>query len=141
MPKSLLLALFASGAILAAASCNRTTCRQANAVFASYPPSTKQYADELVRQLKLVDKSTLTYWLDAYQQEGNSQRLVVRLQGDGLCAQMPLTIKGSLQGIEQLVANKGMGYHNAELKNLRFDVQRDNAKTEFIFSSVDGVVD
>ncbi len=141
MPKRLLLALFASGAILAASGCNRTTCRNTNAVFDAYPPSAKQYADELVQQLKLVDKSTLTYWLDAYQQEGNSRQLLVRLQGDGLCAQVPVTIEGSLKGIEQLVANKGMGYRNAELKNLQFDVRQGSAQTKFIFLGVDGVVD
>ncbi len=139
--QKLLPALLFSGALLAATSCTSNACRNTNPVFDSYSPSTKQYKEELAKQLESIDKSKLTYRLESYQENSDGRYLVVKLQGDGLCARIPLAVTASQNGIERILANKGAGYRDAELKNLRFDIQQNGTNTQFIFAGVDGVID
>lgn len=110
-------------------------------VFDQHAPQTKQYKDELVKQLKLVDQSKLSYWMGIHQEKDNLKYIHANIQGDGLCAVVALTIKESQTGIEGILKSKGMGYLGAELKGLKFDILQDSTNTEFVFKSVDSIID
>lgn len=121
--------------------CNRPKCNNTNPIFNKFLPDTKEYKDELVTELEKVDKTKLTYWMDNYQEIGNSQFIFINIQGDGLCAKIVLTIDSSKKGIELLIKNKGDGYIGAELKNLKFNIKKESMSTEFIFEEISGIID
>ncbi len=123
------------------ASCDRTECKNTNSIFEKYSPETKEYKDELINQLAKVDKSKLTYWMDTYQENNNSQYVHAQIQGDGLCAKIVLTLNGVNKGIEGIIKSKGMGYRGAELEDLKFDIKQDSTTTEFVFQEISGIVD
>lgn len=122
-------------------SCYKPTCENKDGIFDKYLPDSREYKDELVKQLSIIDKSELTYRMDAYQEIDKTRYLCIDIQGKGLCAKMILTIKKSDKGIEKLLKNKGLGYSGAELKNLKFDIKQDSLSTEFIFREINKIVD
>ncbi len=127
--------------LLIIVSCNRPNCRNTNPIFDKFSPDRKEYKDELVNELEKVDKSKLTYWMDRYQEIGNSQFMYVNIQGDGLCAIIVLSIESSKKGIEGILKNKGNGYIGAKLDNLKFKIKKDSTSIEFIFKEISGIVD
>ena len=134
-----ILAIF--GLLIFVTGCDRPVCKNTNPVFDKHSPEAKEYKDELVKQLATVDKSKLTYWIDKYQEDNNSEHILAHIQGDGLCAQIFLTINDSQKGIEGVIKNKGMGYRGAGLDDLKFDIIQDSAKTEFVFQEVSDIID
>jgi len=116
-------------------------CKNTNPNFDNYSPDTKEYKDELVKQLATVDKSKLTYWMDTYKEDNNSQTILAHIQGDGLCAKILLVVNESDKGIEGILKNKGLGYGGAELEDLKFDIKQDRTSTEFVFQEISGIVD
>lgn len=122
-------------------SCDRPKCKNTNVIFDQYSPETKEYKDELVKQLSKRDKSKLTYWLDAYQEKNGSKYIQVSIQDNTLCAKIILEIKDSQKGIEGIIKNKGAGYIGAELINLEFKTFQDSSKTEFVFTEISLIVD
>jgi len=123
------------------AGCDRPACENTNSIFSKFAPDAKEYKDELVKQLANVEKSQLSYWMDTYQENNDAQRILVNIQGKGLCAKILLVVKDSEKGIEGLLNNKGLGYRGAELENLKFDIQQDSVSTEFIYKEISGIVD
>lgn len=111
-------------------SCDRPVCKSPNTVFDRYSPDTKEYKDELAKQLKHVDESKLTYWMDTYQHRDKIQSLRAHIEGEGLCAKIVLSIKDSVKGIEGIIRNKGMGYSGAELKGIKFKINQNSTNTE-----------
>jgi len=130
-----------SGLLFLVASCDRRECKNTNLIFDKFSPDTKEYKEELVKQLAKVHKSKLTYWMDTYQEGDSSQYIHAHIQGDGLCAKVVLIINDSEKGIEGLLKNKGMGYSGAELKDLKFNIKQDSTSTELIFQEISGIVD
>ncbi len=122
-------------------SCDRPACENTNEVFLKHAPQTKPYKDELVRQLKLVDQSKLSYWMGSYQEHDNLQYVNANIQGEGLCAIVAMAVSESDKGIERILKNKGMGYIGAELKGLKFDIHQDSMSTELVFRSVESIID
>lgn len=122
-------------------SCNRTECTNTNVIFNKFTPETKEYKDELLKQISKVDKTKLTYWMKSYQENNNSQSINVNIQGDSLCAVIALKISSSKKGIEGILEHKGKGYIGAELKNLKFEIVKDSKSTEFIFEEISGIND
>ena len=122
-------------------SCDRPTCENTNPIFNKYSPDTKEYKDELVKQLNKVDKSKLTYWMDTYQEINDSRYISVYTQGDSLCAKIILKIDSSENGIERILEKKGMSYCGAELEDLKFDIKKDSISTEFVFQEISGIID
>ena len=123
------------------ASCDRPECKNTNSVFDKYSPETKEYKEELVKQLKRIDNSKLSYWLDKYQEDDSVQYLHVFIQGEALCAKGIVTIKKWDDKLDGIRTSNGMGYSGAELSNLKIDIYQDSTKTEFIYNSVDAIVD
>lgn len=122
-------------------SCDRPVCKNTNQIFDKYSPASKEYKDELVKQLAKVDKSKLTYWMDSYQENNNAQYLYALIQGDGICAKFVLTVSGAVKGIEEILKAKGMGYNGADLKDLKFEIKQESAAAEFVFQEISGIVD
>ncbi len=123
-------------------SCSRPVCKNTNPIFDKYSPDTKEYKDELVKQLATVDMSRLTYWMDIYREDDSVQKYIqAHVQGDGLCAKIVLVVKGSVKGIEGILRTKGMGYRGAGLKGLKFDIKQNSTSTEFIFQEVSWILD
>ena len=141
MTKNLFKTLTAFCLLIFVVSCDRPQCKNTNPVFDKFSPNEKEYKDELVRQLKSVDNSKLSYWLDKYQEDDGLQYLHVFIQGDGLCAKGIVTIKKWDDKLEGIHKAKGMGYSGAELTNLKFDIYQDSSKTELIYQNLDGIVD
>jgi hypothetical protein len=122
-------------------ACDKPDCKNTNPVFEQNRPETKAYKDELVKQLRQVDKSRLSFWFDGYQADGGARYLNVLIRGDGLCAKGILIVKEWDDKLEGIQKSKGVGYMGAELKNLQIDVYQDSAKTELIYQGVDTIVD
>jgi len=73
MTKNLIKALTVFYLLTFIVSCDRPACNNTNSIFDKYSPETKIYKDELVKQLSNIDKSRLSYWMDSYQEDKNSQ--------------------------------------------------------------------
>ena len=139
--KNLTIILTIFGFLILTVSCEQPKCKNTHLIFDKYSPYTKQYKDELVKQLINIDKSKLTYWMDEYQEIDNSQNICANIQGDGLCAKIVLVVRGSDKGIQGILNAKGKGYRGAELKDLKFDIKQDNLSTEFVFKEISRVID
>lgn len=122
-------------------SCDRPECKSINPVFDTYSPDTREYKNELVKYLKRIDESKLSYWLEKYQEDDSVQYLHVFIQGDDLCAKGIVTVKKRDDKLEGISSTKGVGYNGAELKNLKIDIYQDSARTELIYRSVEAIVD
>lgn len=122
-------------------SCDRQVCKNQNPIFDKFSPSSKEYKDELIKQLSKVEKSKLTYWMDIYQEEKHSKYIHAFIQGDGLYAKIILTLNGEDKGIEGIIENKGMGYRGAEFEDLKFDIKQDSTTTEFVFREIGRILD
>jgi len=121
-------------------TCDRPECNNSNPIFNKFSPDTKQYKDELIKQLKLVNNEKLRYWLEQYQENGGQEYLYFFVQGDGLCAKIILNVK-QWNKIEGVKKSKGVSYRGAEFKNLKFDIFQDTLKTEFIYKDLDKIID
>jgi hypothetical protein len=128
-------------ALLLLTGCDRPACNNKNPVFDQYSPDSKEYKDELVKQLGTVDQSKLTFWMDWYEEKNKRVFIHTYVQGDGLCARMVLSVKDSDEGIEGLIKNKGLGYRGAGLEDLKFHIRQDSAQTEFVFNEISGILD
>ncbi len=122
-------------------SCDKPECKNTNFIFDKFNPNTKEYKDELIKQIEKVDKTKLTYWMKSYHENDNYQFINVNVQGDSLCAEIVLKITSSKIGIERILKNKGKGYIGAKLKNLKFKIQKDCVSTEFIFEEISEIID
>lgn len=121
-------------------ACDRPACENSNPVFEKFSPETKQYKDELVRQLNRIENIKLRYWLEKYEEKDGQEYLSFFIQGDGLCAKIFLTVK-PVNKIQDVLTKKGVGYRGAEFKNLKFDIIQDSAQTEFIYKVFDRIID
>ncbi len=141
MTKSLTSLLTIFGLLVLTAGCDRPVCENTNPIFEQFSPDEKEYKNELVKQLSNFNKSEVSYWMDSYQENNGTQSILVKVQGDGLCAKILFVIDDSDKGIEEILKNKGKGYHGAELENVRFDVKKEGESYEFMFKGISGIVD
>ncbi len=141
MTKTSISILTIFGLLIFMTGCDRPECKNTNAIFDKFSPDTKEYKDELVKQLATVDKSKLTFWIDGYKEENNSKYILANIQTEGLCAKIFLSVKDSKKGIEGVIDKKGVSYIGAELEDLKFDIKQDSTTTEFVFQEISGIVD
>ncbi len=73
-------------------ACDRPNCNNTNSIFNDNQPRTENYKKELANQLNTIDKAKLRYWLQDYKVDNNNTYLYFYIQGDGLCATLPLQI-------------------------------------------------
>ena len=126
--------------LISVMSCDRPDCMNNNQTFDINQPSSKIYKEELVKELKIVDRSKLTYWLQKYEQVNDQEYLHFYIQGDNLCAKIVLRMN-HWDRLKNLRKKKGVTYRGAEFTNLQFDIQQDSLRTEFIYSSFDRIID
>jgi len=138
MKKYLTKFLFLSFVILAV-SCNEAV--KPNPIFEQALPDSKPYKDELAKQLKLVDNSKLTYYFDSYEQKEGKEYLKTTIEGEGLDASVLIFVKNWDEAILPIKESKGKGYGGGQLVNLKFEVVKDSTATEFVYVSVDEIVD
>ena len=121
-------------------SCDRPECKNSNSVFEAYEPDTKEYKDELVRQLQMTDNKTLSYWLDKYETKNNKEYILVSIQGEELCARGSILVNNwkNLEGVKR---TQGKGYIGAELKGLQIDIQKNPLQTELVLKDIDYIAD
>ena len=141
MTKSLIKSLAVYLLLNFIVACERPVCKNSNTIFDKYSPDSKEYKDELIKQLANIDKSKLTYWMDMYQEDKSSQNIHAYIQGEGICAKIVLSIDGSVKGVEEILKNKGAGYVGAGLDGLKFDIKQDSIATKFVFQEIRGIVD
>lgn len=140
MKASINIGLFIGCLLFFIAACDRPECKNANPVFDNFSPESKEYKAELGKQLKLIDNSKLSYWLEKYQVTDEQEFLYFYVQGEGLCAKLHLTMK-QWNKIENVRAKKGVSYRGAEFVNLKFDIIQDSTGTLFLYKNLDSIID
>jgi len=124
-------------------SCNdRPDCTNTNEIFNKYSPNIKEYKDELVNQLRLVDNTKLKYWIKEYEVIEEEEFIYFYIQGDGLCAIIEInTTTEKIKKETELTYNGFVPVHTEigpthtgiEFMNLTFNIKQDSLNTEFIF--------
>jgi hypothetical protein len=122
--------------ILLLSSCNKPECFTKNIIFKNNVPNSKIYKGELVKKLKTVEQEDLRFWLKSYDEE----TLYFNIQGNNLCAILPLTIK-DWKKLESVQKSNVKGYVGAEFTNLNFDIIQDSIATKFIYKNYDYIID
>lgn len=82
----------------------------------------------------------LSYWLDAYVREHGNEYILVDVRHDSLCATAMIRVK-DWDKIEGVKRTKGVSYKGAELRGLTFSVINDSSGVEFIYRTLDRIVD
>lgn len=121
-------------------ACDRPDCKNTNPVFDTNAPDTQEYKLELARQLESIDRNRLTYWFFRYVESAGEEQLYFHIQGDGLCAQMVLSVE-QWEKLKVLREKKGVSFRGAEFTNLQFDIRQDSLKTEFILKDFNRIID
>jgi hypothetical protein len=141
MEKYLIKTITAFILLIFIVSCDKLVSKNRNTIFDKYTPETKEYKDEVIKQIEKVGKTKLTYWMESFKENDNSQSINVNIKGGSLCAVIVLKITSSKKGIEGIIKNKGKGYIGAELKNLKFKIEKDSKSTEFVFEEISEIND
>jgi len=123
-----------------AVSCNNKEVKE-NPVFATHLPETKQYKDEVVKQLASADKSKLIYYFDSYEEIDGKNYLHVSIEGDNLKAIVPMLVKEWDLTLQPIKEFKGKGYGGGELVNLKYEIVQDSTTTEFVYVSATEILD
>jgi len=121
-------------------SCDRPTCKNTNPIFNNYQPVSKEYKLELMKQLSIVDKSKLRYWLKEYTEHENEVQLHFYIQSKELCAVLVLNIE-QWNKLERLRETKGKGRFNAEFTNLQFEIVQDSLNPKFVYRDFSRIID
>jgi len=121
-------------------SCDRPACKNTNPIFDEYQPTSKEYKLELIKQLSIIDKSKLRYWLKDYTESENEVQFHFWIQSKELCAVIVLDIE-QWGKLEQLREKKGKGRFNAEFTNLQFEIRQDSLNPKFVFKDFSRIRD
>jgi hypothetical protein len=121
-------------------SCDRPACKNTNSIFDDYQPVSKEYKMELIKQLSIIDKSKLRYWLKDYTENENEVQLHFYIQSNELCAVLVLNVE-QWNKLERLRETKGRGRFNAEFTNLQFDIVQDALYPKFLYRDFSRIID
>ena len=121
-------------------SCNRRECANTNPVFNEYQPGDIAYKDEVIEKI-MGTEDGFRYIVTGYEEEGDKQYLNVAIQGDSICAEVSLLLLKTDHVIKHLTEVKGLGYHHAELKGLKFTIIENHTSTEFVYIGAERIID
>ena len=121
-------------------SCDRPICKNTNPIFDDYQPNSKEYKQELIKQLSIVNKSKLTYWFKEYIEYENEEQLHFYIQSKELCAILVLYVEQK-DNLEQLRKNKGLGYRGLQFIKLQFEIRQDTLNPKFVYKKHSIIVD
>lgn len=129
-----------SALIVGLSSCDRSICKNQDPVFDRSSYDSQEYKQELADHIGKIGMDNLHYWFDAYVQQNGNDYILVNIQNDSLCATGMIRMKdwNKLEGIKRA---KGVSYKGAELKGLSFEVTKDPAGTEFVYKTLDRIID
>ncbi|WP_159800609.1 hypothetical protein [Flavobacterium sp. MK4S-17] len=123
-------------------SCNSNQCLNSNDTLENNPPSSQQYINALVSELKKASPSGINYYLEDYREENGKTYMDVKISGDSICAKATLTVNIIDEKLDNIAKTKGMGYRGAELKNLSFTINKDTANNiSLIYKDLEKVID
>ena len=127
-------------------SCDRPECKNHDPVFTEFSPDANEYKAELISQINSADARKLTYWIDKFTTNDSQYYLVVYVQGEKICAKAMLDITDSERFKPSKIAvtkrrKGGFGYHGAELSGLKYRIDSTGNNYNFVFESVDHVID
>ena len=120
--------------------CDRPECKNLNPIFDTCSPESFEYKKELAKQLNLVDKSKLTFWLKEYREEKGNEELLFNVQGDGLCAVIVMKVE-NWNKMELVRQKKGVSFRGALFQNLKFEVRQNESDISFIYRDLDRIID
>jgi hypothetical protein len=141
IPMNNFIRFFLLGNILTACvSQNMQPCINANNIFDSLGADDSLYKRELAKELVKADLSKVLFYFEGYVEKNGKEYLNVSIHGDNLCANAMMRVT-QWKGIEDIKRTKGLSYCGAELKGLKFDAHRDSLETEFIYTSVEKIID
>jgi hypothetical protein len=141
MTKSIRILLFLH-LIIFTQSCSRIDCTTTNPVFAKYAPETEEYQTELAKQLHTADTAKLRYWLDHYSEKDGIGYMHIYIQGKDLCAKGYVAVTDATdEALQPIIRNKGIGYHDAELRNLKLEITDKPGIVKLVYKSIDGIID
>ncbi len=109
-------------------------------VLADLEPSSKQYKQELARQLKMSSAHEFTFTLNQYLKINGKDYLDINIRGQNLRAGC-LVLIDNWNKLEAIKQSSGMGYGGAELKNLQLNIVNAHTDPIFIYKDLDKVSD
>lgn len=120
-------------------SCNMRECRTNNPVFANFSPDSREYRNELAKQIQDIGPGNLSYWHDHYLKRDGDEYIVVQIQGDGLCAKGEIQVNDwtKMGGLRK----EPSGYSGAELVGLDFEIVPNPSGDKFLFKNVNRIID
>jgi hypothetical protein len=122
-------------------ACNLPECNNTNPIFNANSPESKIYKDELVRVLQNEDLSKVLYFVNGYSEEQNHRQMFVKVKSENICAILVLDLNKYGEELHQFVKVKGMSYGDAEIRDLKFKIVKNQNSTNFIYESLDGFID
>lgn len=138
--KKYLTSLALTACLFMAVSCNESVANQ-NPVFEKSLPDSKTYQEELVKLLKNADASKLAYYFNEYKEKDGKEYLDVTIKSPDFEAHTLMLVKEWDKTMEVIKEFKGKGYGGSEMVNLKYEIVRDSAKTEFVYVSADELID
>ncbi|MEM6806736.1 MAG: hypothetical protein AAF696_35370 [Bacteroidota bacterium] len=115
-------------------ACDRPACENTHAIFDEHGPETSIYQEALI---DIMEGQDLRYWLKAYEEKAGKAYLWLHVQNEEICALAKMKV-GEKEGIEGLLAAKGVRYRGAELVGLVYQV---SPQKELVFEQVDYILD
>lgn len=122
-------------------SCDRKSCETDNPIFLNHTINHQDYKIELAKQIELIGQQNLRYWLHDNVNQDDSEYLQFYVQNDDLCAEMLIKMN-HWNNLEHIQKTKGNGSFNAEFKDLRFDINKNElGEVEFIYKNYERIID
>jgi hypothetical protein len=109
-------------------------------VFNNFEPESKEYKNELAELIR-SNADELTYAFERYTNKNSADYLEITVIGDDIAAKAFVLVKERRNGVEGIIAKKGMAYGGAELYGLQLEVISNPSGAELIYKSVDSIID
>lgn len=113
---------------------------KSNETLTKLKPESYQYKKEVA---KIINDSTsgAAYFFEKYSSKNNAEYLTVRVETPNSEAFIDVKVLEWDSITSKIKEFKGKGYGGSELKNLKLKVLDDGKQVEFIYRSVDEIVD
>jgi hypothetical protein len=115
------------------------TNRASNTLFNKFPPTSKEYKNELAKRIKSHPEQ-MTYIFDSYFQENGREYLQVQVEGGDFKAK-GLILVNSWHKLEGIKRTKGQSYSGAELKGLQLNIIPSAWGADLIYKDLEEIVD
>lgn len=119
-------------------SCDMPGCQNTNPVFERNSPDSKEYKQELTKQLRTNKNGNLSYRMDGYIESSDKAYLVIGIVGDSLCAEGHMLVEDWDESLKGIRRTKGMGYIGAELRGLKYSINEDGI---LVYNSLERIID